>query len=516
MINQLPSSRRTNLNLILLYILFLVASCEKEESIKNENAESDSVSGADFDTIGKHSYGVSSWIEREDDANSKLDAIGVLISGDGEGATIGQMRRFFDRIGQEDPSLFKEWYVQNIPTDQLKLRHDMKYRIFLQYFARYDRDGFMEMIVTSPASEMAAFRGDALSMVFSFIKNDSDIVKAKNLLLKNISELSDKEIGIARLGLARSAAAIDPEAALEILREEPANQFIDPLQGLVFSEILKNAKSGKTPLLESLDDLTERESLNLLSFQDNAQLLAELDVSLSEKLLRNVVLTTNNVQVFEDVLRDLVLRDVNRTFDFLSDLPSSKIRNEIINSVSVSLGFNDASNVLSLVENVPEDINESVLRGVAFGQARKDLEGALQVSNELTGRKRQAFLEGALLGHSELDPQRTAEVLGKLVEKDEVAIGVEVFTDVGRVYGQRSPVEAAAWAMKLNGANGLEAMSGVAKGWIDEDITGFANWLESQEKSPAINVAVEQLVLELESSDPQSANYWRVFLERKR
>lgn len=415
-----------------------------------------------------------------------------------------------DNLAQIDPETLGIWLKESLP----KLTQDRS--LLTEYYSQG---------LSSLARSNA---GDALEIATGSITEPGLRVRALQSIFQTLGEIDprnaiamvqaghyDVEQDKIRMAIGIGAAARQPEISVEIGKTLSNMNDRGVFFSSIFNQWLQHDPIEAVTALQSMPDL-DFETILKRDFGGSKSILntlAETSPDVLFKKMGTMVPSSSNSDLFGAMVAVLARENAEETIRTVESLPDSQLKSELIAQTFYALGEANADvNLLKRLISTDPVSRTDAIEGFASSVGQLGFSSVIQIAEQLELQDRGTFISEAISSINGADLLKAAEfsirMQGEFPGISEQQQG-KLIVNLGARMAINDPSQAKEWYSKVPAGLQIDAMQGLSREMVKNDIQGFATWLGSQRQDGAWRVGVETLIRDLNYSDPEIAAQWK-------
>lgn len=417
-------------------------------------------------------------------------------------------------LSKSNPEALKTWLTETLPT--LTKNKEL--------LGVYYGQGLAALAKADPAG--------ALALADSSISDSTVKMGARDVVFRMLGGMDpEKALGMARAGysgkdldrilssLAMGAVAEHPEKALEIVGALTSASDRSSSGAMVLRAWLAQDREAALNKLAGLP-AADFEKIAKNDLSGDSSMIAALAADRPELLiqkLESIVPSSANLELFEKSVGALMAKDQTKALSVISALPKSNMKKQLFESAYAALAESHPSaSVLKELDAQDPDLKASAVRGFASTIGQSGMKSVLEISKDLPSGDRGVFLSEAISSVNESDLNQAADLF---VQKDPMLSDLSaaqrssLLKSMGERMAIADPDETLQWFSKIPAESQADAMRGMSREMIRNDVYQFSDWLTNQPHNDAWKEGAKALVRELNFTDPAMAAKWKAAID---
>lgn len=417
-------------------------------------------------------------------------------------------------LAKTHPEILKSWLSTSLPA----MTSDRS--TLLTYYS----EGLASLAKTSPE--------DALEIVNTTIHDPTLEERSLQSIFHSLGEIdagnalehakasyTGRQLEQILVGIGAGVAKHQPEKALEIAEGISNQPDRARLIASVFRGWIASDREAAMERLGSISD-SDFEKIAKNDFGGSDSIVSTLATEKPEILLQrlgSITPSSANIDLFRRSIIALAPGDQQEALHAIQSLPASAMKTELTESAfNAFAAIRPNPDLIKHLDGGDPKIRTSAIKGFATAIGQNGMSSVLKVADELDASDRPAFLETALSSISQTDVMEAANFA--IQENQTMAQFPEaqrsgLIKDMGQRMATADPDAALEWFSRVPVEMQQDAMRGLSREMIRNDVQGFGKWLGEQPRNSAWKEGVKAMVTELNHSDPEMAAQWKRLLD---
>jgi hypothetical protein len=227
--------------------------------------------------------------------------------------------------------------------------------------------------------------------------------------------------------------------------------------------------------------------------------------------LEKMPMTESGLAEAGPLLNVLAKRDLNKTMEFIRDLPASPGAQGLVEQVFTSLSAQNPDMAMQQASTMSGDMKASALKGAIHSLAVKNFDAAIEFAENSESSSKAGFYREIGRAMVTTDPEKAVRMLGD--SKISGIVGAdfrsEMLDHTVRVWAKNDLAAARSWVEDLPDTDLPKGVQGLMNPWMKSDPIAASDWLAKLPAGSARDAGARVIIEQIKNTDPQMAEQWR-------